>query len=433
MGVSRLIARAQATDPDQAETLRIIDLFDQLTAAGASIDELAQAAADRTGRTTWVEEHWNGRRVRVFPRGIERVPGADAEDASQVVMSGVVGTRLRGRRASVMATDVGQVLVASLDIASGRIGAVWLEASARKFSVLDFVATERLAVAVVTNSLTTHAMADSRSRVDRAALERLLLGHLTSEEAAISGKEAQLPPGRRFVAIAVGERPRLSASPDTIGQIVTRALAEVGILGRASVVGSMPVVVAEQADGLADALEALASGGGYLGSALEFGVGDPGPVGALARSWRQAREALVLRAIATASPVVRFADLGLLHLFAQIPVDEVTSFPDYVAVAALAGNRGNPSDLELLETYCDTGSLRATATALYLHYTSVSYRLSRIETAIGMRLANPSDRFRAHVAVKLVQIHRATSIDAALRGEAPAAEADEPPASALTA
>lgn len=422
MGVSRLIRRAQATDPDQAETLRIIDGFDQLTAAGASIEQLAQSAADLAGRATWVEEHWNGRRVRAVPAGTTEPVPADTEGISQVVMAGVVGTRLRGRRASVMATDVGQVLVASLDIASGRIGAVWLEASLRKFSVIDFVVTERLAVSVVANALMTHAQVEPRSRVDRAALERLLVGSLDDEEAAIAGKDAQLLPGRKFVSVAIGERPRSAASPDTISQIVARGLAEVGIFARTAVVGSMPVVVAEQADGLVEALEALASSGASLGVSLEFGVGEPGSLRGLSRSWRQAREALVLRAVATSRPVARFSDLGLVHLFAQIPADEVTSFPDYIHVAALAGNRGNPSDLELLETYCDTGSLRATAASLYLHFTSVSYRLARIEEAIGLQLSNPSDKFRAHVAVKLVQIHRATSIEAALRGDGPPVE-----------
>jgi len=187
-----------------------------------------------------------------------------------------------------------------------------------------------------------------------------------------------------------------------------RAIGAHGMVARAAVVGRSPAVIAESAPGLQGALAELVAAAPKRGFALDFGVGEPGPLARIHRSWAQAGEALALRSVAAADEhVAYFAQLGVLHVLAQIPLDDVGTFADLQNVLALQESQAAPSDLELLEAYLACGSLRKTAKQLYLHFTSVDYRLRRIEAGLGVSLANPNDRFRIEVAIKLARIQQA--------------------------
>lgn len=59
----------------------------------------------------------------------------------------------------------------------------------------------------------------------------------------------------------------------------------------------------------------------------------------------------------------------------------------------------DPDDLETLDTYCATGSLRRAADVLHLHHSSVSRRLEQIGKAMGVDLTEPTGLTRARVAL----------------------------------
>lgn len=112
------------------------------------------------------------------------------------------------------------------------------------------------------------------------------------------------------------------------------------------------------------------------------------------RSWRQARTAL--RFTTPRQPVVRYDDLGSLALLAEIPQDAARDNADVAAIARMAGN---PEDLETLDAYCETGSLRRAADLLHLHHSSVARRLEQIGKTLGIELTEPTGLVRARLAL----------------------------------
>ena len=59
----------------------------------------------------------------------------------------------------------------------------------------------------------------------------------------------------------------------------------------------------------------------------------------------------------------------------------------------------NPDDLETLDAYCATGSLRRATDLLHLHHSSVARRLEQIGTALGIELSEPTGLTRARLAL----------------------------------
>ena len=112
------------------------------------------------------------------------------------------------------------------------------------------------------------------------------------------------------------------------------------------------------------------------------------------RSWREARTAL--RFAGARRPVVHHDDLGALALLAHVPDDALAGNPDVTALAALAER---PEDLETLDVYCATGSLRRAAELLHLHHSSVARRLDQIGTCLGFELTDPAGLLRAGLAL----------------------------------
>ncbi len=409
--MKRLLRQAQTTNASSVEMLKVIDQFDQLTASQAPLSKLVRFAHKLTVRCVGVDESWNGRRVSVGVDGAEVCDDAGFARLP-ATLEAAVAARLRGRRSRIVEVDGAEVLIANLEAASGRIGLVWLEHGGVPWTLKDHVVAERLAAAVVTNAITTNARADHGASVDAAALERLLAGGLSVNDAAIAGRQVQLLPDQKYVALAIAENPRSATSSSVLGEFIRRHLEQGGVTSRATVVGSLAAVVAESDDRLYNLLEdALADSFGP-GGALSIGVGSAADLARLGESWQEAQETLVLRSLAASDRrVARFEELGLLHLLAQIPEGEVEKFTDYRRVATLSERGSSPNDLELLNAFCDSGSLRGTAKTTFMHFTTVRYRLTRIEEAIGLNLSDASDLLRAHVAVKLVQVHRARNLD----------------------
>ena len=112
------------------------------------------------------------------------------------------------------------------------------------------------------------------------------------------------------------------------------------------------------------------------------------------RSWQQARTAL--RFTTARQPVVHYDGLGALALLAQVPRDAARDNADVTAITRMAGN---PEDLDTLDAYCATGSLRRAADLLHLHHSSVARRLEQIAKTLGIGLTEPTGLLRASLAL----------------------------------
>lgn len=410
--MKRLLRQAEATSPETAEIFRVIDEFDGLTAGQFSLEDLVAASVKACGRTVAVLDTLNGRSV--FMESGSVLPLEVSEEDRTAVVTAALNARLRGRRSSIMDVGEQEVLASSLETASGRIGLVWLERGESDWRLLDHVVAERLAVAAVTSAIQVSAAHEASLMVDSASVERLIAGGISASEAAVHVRQAGLTLGRPLVAVAIGEYPRASSSVDALAKAVSRELNRERITSRSSIIAGRAALVVENSPRLVDVLNSMNDGTLGFGSKVNFGVGNPMTPEHLSLSWDQATEALLLQSLGPSdSRVTRFSELGLLHLLALIPESEVVTFSDYVKVQELASQGSQPSDLELLEAFCETGSLRGAASAVFLHFTSVRSRLARISAKVGLDLSNPSDRLRAHVAVKLAQIHRIRLLDEA--------------------
>jgi hypothetical protein len=112
------------------------------------------------------------------------------------------------------------------------------------------------------------------------------------------------------------------------------------------------------------------------------------------RSWREARTAL--RFTTARQPVVHYDSLGALALLALVPQEAVRDNADVIAIARVAGN---PEDLDTLDAYCATGSLRRAADLLHLHHSSVARRLEQLGKTLGIELTEPTGLIRTRLAL----------------------------------
>ena len=403
-----LIRQKRRSGREVTEWLTVIDEFDQHVADRASLERLVEAAVFLTQRRTSVLDALNGRLcvgVPGQPAVVVDPPGDDAD-----VIGALTATRLRGRETGIIGVEAREVVAASVDDAGGRIGLCWLDAGNTPWRSIDELVAQRLSSATAINSVRLRDERATHSRLDYAALEQLLSTPLSAEGAAEAVRRSGLRPGRPLVALAARPKPGGNVGPEALGQTLARTLEQAGLSARSTVIGRSAAIVVEVGSSLDDVLGRAAETMARLGVHIEIGAGTSGEPAALHESWRQAAQALLLGpVIAAISPVTHFDDLGVLHLLAEIPTDDLARYKDVVRVAELEATGAPVSDLDLLERYLATMSLRQTAQQVHLHHTTVQYRLKRIEQVLGIELQDPAARLRTQIAILLYRIERAAA------------------------
>ncbi|HKS44571.1 MAG TPA: helix-turn-helix domain-containing protein [Amycolatopsis sp.] len=130
-----------------------------------------------------------------------------------------------------------------------------------------------------------------------------------------------------------------------------------------------------------------------------IGVGPVVPAIEATRSWQSARNALRF----TKAAALTHADElgGLLLLAERLTAEDLAGVPDVTALDKLATGPGDPDTLEVLRTFCTTGSARKTASAIHRHHSTVATRLARAERVLGFPLNTPDGHFRLNLALAL--------------------------------
>ncbi|MEU6299561.1 PucR family transcriptional regulator [Streptomyces erythrochromogenes] len=336
-----LAARLSQLDAHAEGAIRVVAFYDTLMRRRVDLPALARSSAGLAECVAGVRLHGSGRVVRSSP------DGADA---------------------SAPTGSASTTVPVTLD--EEEIGTVWLERPGPP-NPLDEVLLDRLAIAVAAvverygPARTT--MADPAlvelvvsSDCDEAARARALrlLGFAADLPVRVAAVRSELPLDRVAGLLCPG-RP-VKAAP----------LAGVGV-----------VLASATTDRLSERLPADVRAG--IGAA-----DDP------ARCWREARTAL--RFTGARQPVVRYDELGALALLAEIPRDAARANRDVAAIARMARN---PEDLETLDAFCATGSLRRAADRLHLHHSSVARRIEQIAKALGIELTHPAGLMRAGLAL----------------------------------
>jgi hypothetical protein len=139
-----------------------------------------------------------------------------------------------------------------------------------------------------------------------------------------------------------------------------------------------------------------------------LGVGPAVPVLDLPRSWAAARTALRFTAEGTAQdpgqPVVYADELGGTALLADLVVPGAEPPPDVVAVESAAA--ATPWLLTTLHAVASTASLRAAATEINVHHSTLQDRLVHAEHLLGWPVRTPQGRFRLQLALTMRHLAR---------------------------
>ncbi|MGW3348920.1 PucR family transcriptional regulator [Nonomuraea rubra] len=296
--------------------------------------------------------------------------------ASAVLAECVAGIRLHGTGQVIRMTpsgtrESGPALPASttvpITLDEEEIGTVWLERPDAP-GPLDELLLDRLAIAAAG---VIERYGPARTTMADPALVELVISADTDEAARaralrLLGFAAGLPV--RVVAV------RSPLPLDQVGALICPARPV-----KAAPLGDTGVILATTVD---------RSG---FPEGVHAGIGTAGSPD---RSWRQARTAL--RFTTPREPVIRYDDLGALALLAEIPQDAAQDNADVAAIARMAAS---PEDLETLDVYCATGSLRRAADLLHLHHSSVARRLEQIGRTLGIELTQPSGLTRTRLAL----------------------------------
>jgi PucR C-terminal helix-turn-helix domain len=333
-----LAERLSHLDSQAEGALRVVMFYDTLMRRRVDLPALARASAGLAECVAGIRLHGTGRAIRVGPDG--RPAPAPEPPASTT---------------------------APISLDEEEIGTVWLERPGPP-GPLDQLLLDRLAIAAA------------------AVVERYGPAHTTMAdpalvELAISADSDQAASARalRLLGFAADLPVRVAAVRSRL------PLDQVGGL----VCPARPVKAAP-----------LADVGVILATTLDparFPAGVRAGIGAADspdRSWRQARTAL--RFTTARQPVVHHDDLGALALLAEIPQDAARDNADVAAITRMAGN---PEDLETLDAYCTTGSLRRAADLLHLHHSSVARRLEQLGETLGIDLTEPTGLLRARLAL----------------------------------
>ncbi|MEV4706644.1 helix-turn-helix domain-containing protein [Actinoplanes sp. NPDC049316] len=136
------------------------------------------------------------------------------------------------------------------------------------------------------------------------------------------------------------------------------------------------------------------------------GIGPAVPVLDLPSSWTAARVALRFAADGTdedpGPTVVHHDDLGALALLAEL--GDRSSLPDVRALDHAAS--AAPWMPATLQAVADTISLRAAATALRVHHSTLQDRVAHAEHLLGWTVRDPHGRLRLQLALALRRLHR---------------------------
>ncbi|MGW6983978.1 PucR family transcriptional regulator [Streptomyces sp. NPDC054932] len=334
-----LAVRLSGLDPYVDGAIRIIAFFDTLMRRRVDLPALARSSAGLAECVAGIRLHGTGRTIRVSPDG-GRAPDPQAPATT----------------------------TAPITLDEEEIGDVWLERPGPP-TPLDDVLLDRLAIAAA-------------AAVERYGPARTTMADPALVELAISpdGDEAARTRALRLLGFtadppvhAVAVRSDLPL--DRIGSLLCPARPV-----KAASLAGVGVILATTVDPA------------RIPAGVRAGIGAAeGP----ARSWQQARTAL--RFTTARRPVVHHAELGASALLARVPRDTVRENADVAAVARIAA--GDPEDLETLDTYCATGSLRRAADLLHLHHSSVARRLDRIAKTLGIDITTPTGLVRASLAL----------------------------------
>lgn len=384
----------------ESSALRVIDAFDEAMANLDGLDALTATAHKLSGHAVGLRDELNDRQSFAGE--------ATAGDRGAAIAALIARERVRGRDATLVRRDGGDLIVSSIETSAGRVGSCWLESGsdAGAYTALDHLVAERLAKAATQNIIQTRNELAAELLNDDRPIEELLSEIPSELRLAEIARRLRVDLASPYRAIAFSLDPPGAISTVVLGAEVQRAL--IGSTGRSSVRAAplqrmvAALVVAEE--GVEDRIEALAARYAALGVTIRAGISDPVALEELSVGWRQAKEALALHGMAATGTTLAFGDLGALQLLRHIRLEQLMESSLFRRISEVLPDARTPSSIELLEVFLDEGSLRKAGAKVFLHHTTVETRIRRIEQQLGVDLGDPRIRFELQLVIKAARV-----------------------------
>ncbi|QSB13279.1 helix-turn-helix domain-containing protein [Natronosporangium hydrolyticum] len=333
-----LAERLSQLDTEAAGVVRVVMFYDTLMRRRVDLPALARASAALAECVAGIRLHGTGRATRYSPAGEQSA--APPPPASTI---------------------------ATITLDEEEIGTVWLERPGPPHS-LDELLLDRLAIAAA-------AVVERYGPANTTMADPALVELVISADSDEPARERAL----RLLGFAPDLPVRVAAVRSRLPLDQVAAAICPGRPVKAAPIGGLGVILATTVD--------------FCGFPANVRAG----VGGTTRPdqcWRQARTAL--RFSTVREPVVHYSDLGAIALLAHVP-EEVTRHN--VDVAAIGRIADNPGDLETLDAYCATGSVRQAAACLHMHHSSVARRLEQLSKVAEIELTTPTGLARARLAI----------------------------------
>jgi purine catabolism regulator len=255
------------------------------------------------------------------------------------------------------------------------------------------------------------AILEGRREAGDLFFASLMSDQLTNEEAAERALTMGLRLTRPSVALVIGATGGKPGEEEPLRVAAERSISSCPhVVGKAANEGDLLVLVelAEQSpqtfvEEITAHISSLAEGSGVKNVLIGAGSARKGLEG-VRRSRSEASIAFQVGARMNKHGLVRFEDLKVERVLAQIPMTQLTE--DYVAMA-VSPLETEPELLKTLESFLEHGGNKvATAAAIPLHRSSLAYRLEKISTLLGVDLDDPEVRLELWIALRLRRIIR---------------------------
>ena len=378
-------------------TVEIHARLDEVATSGAGLTALAATLHSVTGFPVAVEDRYGN--LQAWAPGEPPEPGAaPARDQREQT----VRTLLRTRKPTRVGDRIVVLAAPRYDVV-GLLSLLDPDGAAGKFELL---ALEHGATVLAVELARLASVMEAENRVGRDLLEDL-----------VSGRDPRsLAPRAQSFGFDLARRHRIALAyptgvdgSDTGLEIVRRVAreAEIDLIAAGRPEGVLMLVTGDPPwERFRQALEHDADDTRWriaLGGLCEQPADAP-------RSYREALLTRELQRSPSAAPVLAWEDLGIYRILSSL--DDVTALERLVAeqLGALLDHdaeRGSPL-VETLHHYLDTGgSPAATAKALFVHPSTVKYRLTRIREVGGVDLSQPAVRFALQLATQAWLVLRA--------------------------
>ena len=261
---------------------------------------------------------------------------------------------------------------------------------------------QQAATVVALELMRQRAMRDTERRLAGDVLAEALTGRLSDAELAVRMRPFGV--GGDAAVLVFGDD--ADAAPEAEADL-DRFLADVGMGALVASRGRLLCAVVDATDGFdpvglaARARESLATEHGQLRAAASRVA----PVGALRRSFHEARCALEAAALANGSapPVASYRDLGAFQLLLSLQDDEALRLYCDSVLSPLEDATGEYGDelIRSLEAFIEqNGQWERAARELYCHRHTLRYRIRRVEQLTGRDLSSARDRIEFWLALR---------------------------------